>query len=89
MRPKPLFNVGDQVCIVSAKDCIYGCNDQMLEFVNCEGTILSRYWESPQQAYAYRLDIDDNHFMWCEKCLAATHLEDIEESSENLDVLLS
>lgn len=89
MRPQPLFNVGDRVCIVSPKSCVFGCNNQMLEYAHCEGTILSRVWESLERCYSYRLDVDDSHFMWCESSIAPVQTVDIEESDASLDVLLS
>ena len=87
MRPEPLFNVGDHICVVSPKSCVFGCNNQMLKYANCEGTILSRVWESLDKQYAYRIDVDDSHFMWCESSIAPVYTADIEESDASLDVL--
>lgn len=89
MRPEPLFNVGDHICVVSPKSCIFGCNNQMLEYANCEGTILSRVWESLEKAYSYRLDVDDSHFMWCESSIGLVQTADIEESDNDISALLS
>ena len=88
MRPEPLFNVGDRVCVVSPKSCVFGCNNQMLEYTNCEGTIVSRVWESLDRRYAYRLDVDDSHFMWCESSIEPVSAADIEESDANIGILL-
>lgn len=87
MRPQPLFNVGDHICVVSPKICIFGCNDYMLEYANCEGTILSRVWDGVDKAYAYRIDVDDSHFMWCESSIELA--VDIEESDGDISMLLS
>ena len=89
MRPEPLFNVGDHICVVSPKSCVFGCNKQMLEYANCEGTILSRKWESLDKQYAYRIDVDDSHFMWCESSIKLVRYVDIEESDGDISTLLS
>lgn len=89
MRPEPLFNVGDHICVVSPKSCVFGCNNQMLKYANCEGTIMSRVWESLDKQYAYRIDVDDSHFMWCESSIELVRSVDIEESDGDISILLS
>lgn len=87
MRPQAKFRVGDRVLIVSAKNCIYGCNEVMPSYIGCEGTVIAR--ERDYDKYGYRLDVDDSRFLWCDKCLeAAAPQADIEESDESMSILL-
>ena len=88
MRPVAKFRVGDRVRIVSALNCSYGCNDEMLQYVDQEGDIIAR--ERDGDRYAYRLSVDHARFMWCDKCIEeALPQPDIAESDANIGILLS
>lgn len=88
MRPKSKFRAGDHIRIVSVSNCSYGSNDEMLECLNSEGTVVSSEWDAVRNIYAYRLDIDYRRFLWCDNCLELAQTADIEESDASLDILL-
>ena len=89
MRPQSRFRAGDHIRIVSVLNCLYGSNDEMLECLNTEGTVVSSEWDAGRQIYAYRLSIDRRRFLWSDNCLELAQTADIEESDSSLDVLLS
>lgn len=88
---EPIYRVGDTVRIVDEPyaDCPFSWVGAMSDYCGKLATItevlLELEWGETNEE-GYRIDTDDDNFVWCANCFEPIE-EDIKESDANLDVL--
>ena len=62
------YHVGDRVGIENVRDCVFGWNDEMEEYIGeiCEIKRVS--WSKDRNAYSYSIDLDKQYWMWDDSC---------------------
>ena len=82
--PAPIAAIGDRVRIIDTKNCAFGHNPNMDNYIGMEAIVKKQSWQSFKGAHEYKLDVDGGKYYWCEKCIELLEDVDIAESDASV-----